>query len=519
MKKKHHILVGVLAVSVVTLILGLGLGLDLQTCRKQVAPQTSCRGRCYQPYDDATPGCRCDSGCAAVGSCCHDYHDLCTAPSELWECTRLRCGEARLPTSRCHCSGDCMAAHDCCTNYQHVCLGQPEWVEDQCDDLSRPTCPPGFKQQPLLLVSLDGLRADYLQTWSALAPVLTKLRTCGTSTSFMQAAFPSKTFPNHYTIVTGLYPESNGLIDNVMYDPVMDAIFTLSGPEKDNPDWYLGQPIWHTAKFQGLKSGTFFWPGSDVKINGSFPDLYRPYDGKIPFEERVLTLLKWFQLPEQERPDFFTLYLEEPDKSGHSFGPVSGGVVAALMAVDKVVGQLMNGLKQLGLQGCVNILVLADHGMEETSCDRKEALEDLLGDVSALWVTEGPFGRVRSKDKDVALDAAELVANMTCKKDNQKIRPYLKSHLPKRLHFANSRRIEDVNVLVEPKWLFERQPGSLSFCSGGAHGYDNDAASMHAMFISHGPKFHSRLQVEPFSNIELYNLMCVRQCQCETMSV
>nr|XP_061787336.1 venom phosphodiesterase-like [Nerophis lumbriciformis] len=510
MKKKHLILFGVLAVSVVTLILGLGLGLglDLQTCRKQVAPQTSCRGRCYQPYDDATPGCRCDSGCGAVGSCCHDYHDLCTAPSELWECTRLRCGEARLPTSRCHCSGDCMSAHDCCTNYQHVCLGQAEWVEDQCDDMSRPSCPPGFKQQPLLLVSLDGLRADYLQTWSALVPVLTKLRTCGTSASFMQAAFPSKTFPNHYTIVTGLYPESNGLIDNVMYDPVMDAIFTLSGPEKDNPDWYLGQPIWHTAKFQGLKSGTFFWPGSDVKINGSFPDLYRPYDGKIPFEERVLTLLKWFQLPEHQRPDFFTLYLEEPDKSGHSFGPVSGGVVGALMAVDKIVGQLMNGLKQLDLHGCVNIIILADHGMEETSCDRKEALEDLVGDVSGLWVTEGPFGRVRSKDKDVTLDAAELVANMTCKKDNQKLRPYLKSHLPKRLHFANSRRIEDVNVLVEPKWLFERLPGSLTFCSGGAHGYDNDAHSMHAMFVSHGPKFNSRLQVEPFSNIELYNLMC-----------
>ncbi|XP_061680326.1 ectonucleotide pyrophosphatase/phosphodiesterase family member 3 isoform X3 [Syngnathoides biaculeatus] len=367
---------------------------------------------------------------------------------------------------------------------------------------------PGFRRQPLLLVSLDGLRADYLHLWKGLIPVLTKLKKCGTSSSYMQAAFPSKTFPNHYSIVTGLYPESNGLIDNVMYDPVMDAIFTLSGPEKENPDWYLGQPIWNTAMYQGLKSGTFFWPGSDVKINGSFPDIHRPYDGKIPFEERILTVLKWLQLPDQQRPDFYTLYLEEPDKSGHSFGPVSGGVAQAVKAVDKMMGQLMNGLKQIGLHRCVNVIVVADHGMEETSCDRKENLEEFLGDVSNLAVTDGPFGRIRARNSNTQLDSAGLVANMTCKRATQKLRPYLKWHLPKRLHYANSRRIEDVTILVEPKWLLERLPGSLRFCSGGQHGYDNDAESMHAMFVAHGPKFVARAEVEPFANIELYNLMC-----------
>ncbi|KAG7215519.1 hypothetical protein INR49_014686 [Caranx melampygus] len=285
-QRKKTIIIGVLAVSLVTLILGLGLGLglDLQRCQNKVVPHTSCRNRCYEPYDSEIPGCRCDEGCAASNSCCHDYHDICTVPRER------------------------------------------EWVEDQCEDMSAPTCPAGFKQQPLLLISLDGLRAEYLSTWSALIPVLNKLKTCGTSAPYMQAAFPSKTFPNHYTIVTGLYPESNGLIDNTMYDPVFDATFSLSSPEKENPDWYLGQPVWHTASYQGLKSGTFFWPGSDVKINGSFPDIYRPYNGKVPFEERVFTVLKWLQLPDDERPDFYTLYLEEPDKSGHNFGPVSGGV-------------------------------------------------------------------------------------------------------------------------------------------------------------------------------------------------
>ncbi|KAJ3608699.1 hypothetical protein NHX12_023229, partial [Muraenolepis orangiensis] len=341
--------------------------------------------------------------------------------------------------SRCHCSSDCLQAGDCCSNYKHVCHGEKSWVEDDCVDITQHQCPSGFKQPPLLLVSLDGLRADYLQTWKTLLPVLTKM-------------------------------ESNGLIDNGMYDPVFDASFSLSNQEKNNPRWYQGQPIWHTARYQGLKSGTFFWPGSDVQINGSFPDIYEPYDGKVPFEERVFTVLKWLQLPDDKRPDFFTLYLEEPDKSGHKFGTISGG--------------LMDGLKQLNLHHCLNIIIVADHGMEDTDCDRKEVLQDLV-EIKDLWVTEGP-----------------------CKKPEQKIKPYLKQHLPKRFHYAHSRRIEDVNVWVTPKWLFERSRGSLTFCSGGAHGYDNDVESMHAMFLSHGPAFQQQMEVQPFSNIELYNLMC-----------
>ncbi|CAF87815.1 unnamed protein product, partial [Tetraodon nigroviridis] len=183
------------------------------------------------------------------------------------------------------------------------------------------------------------------------------------------------------------------------------------------------------------------------------------------------------------RPDFFTLYLEEPDKSGHSHGPDSGGV------------------RLMSAGGCRD---------GETSCSRKETLQELVGDVSRYWVTEGPFGRIRARDKDAAWDPAGLVANMTCRKPEQKIKAYLKAHLPKRLHFANSRRIEDVGVLVDLGWLFERSPGSLTFCSRGNHGYDNDAASMHV-----SPE--AEPWWSPFSNVELYNLMCgacVRACAC-----
>ncbi|XP_028821901.1 venom phosphodiesterase 1-like isoform X1 [Denticeps clupeoides] len=537
-KHRKKIIIAVLAVSIVTIILGLGLGLGIQLedCRKKVISE-SCRGRCHEPYDNEALGCHCHLQCNATNSCCYDFHDICYQPTQQWECTRLRCGEKRLAESKCHCSDDCLSARDCCTNYKSVCEGDTQWVEDECVDMVGDECPAGFKKQPMLLISLDGLRAEYFQTWSSLIPVMDKIRRCGTSVPHMQAVFPSKTFPNHYTIATGLYSESHGLVDNNMYDPEFDAYFSLSNSEKDNPRWYHGQPIWHTAKYQGLTAGTFFWPGSDVEINGSFPNIYEKYDGysmsklthtvhlkmvymdfwiqflcfhcrTVPFEMRVFTVLKWLMLPDDQRPDFYTLYLEEPDKSGHSYGPVSGGLVSSLQGVDKIIGQLMNGLKQLNLQNCINIIIVSDHGMEETSCDRKEALQNLVGDTSHLEVNQGTFGRIRPKNKEQPFDEVRLIANMTCKKPDQKIRPYLKAHLPKRLHYANSRRIENVTVLVSPKWLFERCPGCLTFCSGGDHGYDNDIYSMQSVFLGYGPKFHFRTQVDPFSNVELYNLMC-----------
>uniref|UniRef100_A0A4W5PRW4 SMB domain-containing protein n=1 Tax=Hucho hucho TaxID=62062 RepID=A0A4W5PRW4_9TELE len=475
----------------VTIILGLGLGLGLQL--EDLVPSTSCKNRCYEPFDDETPGCRCDTQCVTNNNCCYDFQDICFQPTQQWECTKLRCGEKRLAESRCHCSDDCLGAGDCCTNFKHVCQGEKNFMKctRQCTHSN-------------------------VSMWIIFFNILIPLTgTCGTSAPYMQPVFPSITFPNHYTIATGMYSESHGLVDNNMYDPVFDASFSLSSDEKSNPRWYLGQPIWHTASYQGLRAGTYFWPGSDVKINGSFPDINVDYNGKIPFEERVFTLLKWLQLPDNERPDFFTLYLEEPDKSGHSFGPVSGGLIEALTGVDKVIGQLMNGLKQLNLHQCLNIIIVADHGMEDTSCDRKEVLQDLLQveNVRDLYVYEGPFGRIRSNDKNQPCECkTKHVKNLPflciCKKNGQKVKPYLKNHLPKRFHYANSRRIEDVSVLVNPGWLFERYPGSLTFCAGGAHGYDNDDAGMHAMFLSYGPKFHYKTEIEPFSNIELYNLMC-----------
>lgn len=341
--QKYKIICGVLLGALVIVSLGLGLGLGLNRGAQE---QVSCRHKCNEPYRKEVAGCQCDSGCKERQNCCWDYEDACVEPTRSWSCTNFRCGETRLPGSYCSCSDDCLQENDCCVNYNTVCKGEIPWVEEPCVSLETPQCPAGFDLPPLILFSMDGFRAEYLQTWSSLLPNIEKLKTCGTHSKYMRAAYPTKTFPNHYTIVTGLYPESHGIIDNNMYDVNLNKHFSLSSTEKFQPSWWKGQPMWLTAMYQGLKAGTFFWPGSDIPINGTYPNLFYLFNSSVTYQERISGVLKWLDKAKSERPDFYTLYIEEPDSSGHSFGPVSGGVIKALQLADETLGMLMEGLKQ-----------------------------------------------------------------------------------------------------------------------------------------------------------------------------
>uniref|UniRef100_A0A4W3I1G4 Ectonucleotide pyrophosphatase/phosphodiesterase 3 n=1 Tax=Callorhinchus milii TaxID=7868 RepID=A0A4W3I1G4_CALMI len=470
----------------------------------------SCRQRCYTPFDVETRDCRCDSLCKEVGNCCWDFEEICLQPAQLWTCSKFRCGEKRLPESHCSCSDDCLEAGDCCTDYSSVCKKENRWADDYCEDITTPKCPAGFTQPPLILFSLDGFRAEYLQTWYKLMPVINKLKTCGTHSKYMRAMYPTKTFPNHYSIVTGLYPETHGIIDNSMYDINLKMSFSLSGNEKNDPRWWQGQPVWLTAMYQGLKAGTFFWPGSDVKVNGSFPNIYEIFNKSISFEQRVFTVLKWLSLPDSERPNFYTIYLEEPDSSGHNFGPVSGGVIEALQNVDQIVGMLMDGLKQRNLHKCVNVIVVADHGMEQTYCEKIEYMTKYLDSVDNLKMYSGPAPRIQTinvPDDYFTFDSEGIIKNLSCRFPHQHFIPYMSHHLPKRFHYAKNIRIDKANLYLDEQWLAGRYK-SFRYCGGGNHGYDNEYRSMDAIFIGHGPGLRSRTEVEPFDNIELYNLMC-----------
>nr|ACE75810.1 ectonucleotide pyrophosphatase/phosphodiesterase 1 (predicted) [Sorex araneus] len=504
-KEKRSLFSGrVLSVCVLTTILGCIFGLK-PSCAKEVK---SCKGRCFER---TFGNCRCDVACVTLGNCCLDYQETCIEPESIWTCNKFRCGEKRLSKSLCSCSDDCKEKGDCCINYSAVCQGETSWVEEKCEIFNEPQCPEGYENPPTLLFSLDGFRAEYLHTWGGLLPVISKLKSCGTYTKNMRPVYPTKTFPNHYSIVTGLYPESHGIIDNKMYDPQMNTSFALKSKEKFNPEWYKGEPIWLTAKHQGLRTGTFFWPGSDVKIDGIFPDFYKIYNGSIPFEERILTVLKWLKLPKDERPHFYTLYLEEPDSSGHAYGPVSSEVIRALQRVDNMVGMLMDGLKELNLHKCLNLILISDHGMEQGSCKKYVYLNKYLGDVKNIKVIYGPAARLRPSDvpdKYYSFNYESIARNLSCREPNQHFKPYLKYFLPKRLHFAKSERIEPLTFYMDPQWQLALNPTERKYCGGGFHGSDNGFSNMQALFIGYGPGFKHGIEVDAFENIEVYNLMC-----------
>uniref|UniRef100_A0A4W5PU70 Ectonucleotide pyrophosphatase/phosphodiesterase 2 n=1 Tax=Hucho hucho TaxID=62062 RepID=A0A4W5PU70_9TELE len=423
----------------------------------------SCKGRCFELEEALPPGCRCDNLCKTYYSCCSDFDEHCLKTAGGFECSEDRCGETRNDDHACHCSEDCLARGDCCTNYKALCKGDTKWVDGECEEITGPECPAGFIRPPLIMLSVDGFRDSYMKKGKAVIPNMEKLRTCGTHAPYMRPVYPTKTFPNLYTLATGLYPESHGIVGNSMHDPVFEANFSLRGREKLNHRWWGGQPIWITAEKQGVKAGTFFWP--------------------LPY--------------------VYAVHSEQPDTFGHRLGPFSNELDNPLREIDNVIGQLMNGLKQMNLHRCVNIIVVGDHGMEEAHCERTEFLSTYPVNVDEINLIPGSLGRIRARDPKST--TCEL--HSTCKMPTQHFKPYLKQHLPKRLHYANNRRIEDVHLLMERKWhIAKRHPGRCGFF--GDHGFDNKITSMRTIFMGYGPSFMFQTKVAEFESIELYNVMC-----------
>ncbi|GLD59508.1 ectonucleotide pyrophosphatase/phosphodiesterase family member 2-like protein [Lates japonicus] len=263
-------------------------------------------------------------------------------------------------------------------------------------------------------------------------------------------------------------------------------------PIKDLPTIHVAT-IWITRRSR-RKAGTFFWPWV------------------IPLERRILTILRWLHLPDNERPYVYAVHSEQPDTYGHRLGPLSSELDNPLRELDNIIGQLMNGLKQMNLHRCVNVIIVGDHGMEEAHCDRTEFLSSYPLNIDEITLIPGSLGRIRPRDpKSTTYDPKVVVANLTCKMPTQHFKPYLKQHLPKRLHYANNRRIEDVHLLMERKWHIARKmPEKLRTRCGffGDHGFDNKITSMRTIFMGHGPSFKFQKRVPEFENIELYNVMC-----------
>jgi len=366
--------------------------------------------------------------------------------------------------------------------------------------------PSGDLQPTVILVSLDGWRWDYAQTYSA--PTLTRLMARGVSARLIPS-FPSKTFPNHYTIVTGLYPGHHGIVGNAVKDPATGRRLTMSDrKELQDPMWWGGEPLWVSVQRAGRLAAPMFWVGSEAPIMGIRPRYWEPFDDHLPPSARVDRVLGWLDLPASERPSFLTVYLSDVDDAGHDHGPQSQAVADAVRQVDQHLERLMRGLAARHLEDRVNVVIVSDHGMAEADISRVVVLDDYLSldgiDIVDLNPTLGIFPPSGRED---AVYGALAGAH-------PRLKVYRKADTPVHWHFRDHPRVPPIVGVVDEGWQIlrrstvARQASSDKREPSGVHGYDPlTAMSMHGVFVASGPAFKSGVTVPAFENVHVYDAL------------
>jgi len=345
-----------------------------------------------------------------------------------------------------------------------------------------------------VLVSIDGFRPDYLER--GVTPNLNALAHEGISAA-MRPAFPSKTFPNHTTLVTGLVPDRNGIVANVMQDARRpDETFTMAS---DDPFWWAdATPIWVDAEKAGVRTATLFWPGSNVPHDGVRPSDWWLYSGKVSNRQRVDGVIDWLRRPVAMRPGFVTAYFDIVDTAGHNFGPDSPEVTQAVAQVDAAIGDLRRGIKALGLE--VNLVVVADHGMAATSETRVVWLGSFVQPQDYKLVEEGPFATLNPVPGHEAALAEALG------KAPDHVQCWAKDKIPARFHYGSHPRVPAYLCLAETGWMVLAK-APKSGLNGGAHGFDFAAPEMAALFVAAGPDIRAKGVMPPFDNVDIEPLL------------
>lgn len=354
----------------------------------------------------------------------------------------------------------------------------------------------------VLLLSIDGLRADMVDRGHS--PNLARLAREGVRSVGMSPSYPSLTFPNHYTLVTGLRPDHHGIIHNSMRAEDLGDFRLDNRDAVTNPAWWGGEPIWVGVEKAGYKSATWSWPGSEAAIQGVHANQWHAYDESVPLPERMQLVLSWLQgAPDGHKPRLAAAYMEQVDKAGHNHGPDSPEYAAAVRQVDAAIGQLLDGMRRDGLLDQTNVIVVSDHGMANVPDGQVIATEDMVAPEIAREVSVGQSvgftpqpGREREAEK--ALLGAH--PHYDCWK---------KEHLPARWHYGTHPRIPPIVCQMHEGWdaltrksIARRPPGSR-----GSHGYDPALPSMQAVFVARGPSFRQGLLLPRFDNVDVYPLL------------
>ncbi len=359
-----------------------------------------------------------------------------------------------------------------------------------------------FAEKPyVLMVSFDGFRYDYTEKTDT--PNFDYLRDNGTKAESMQSVFPSKTFPNHYSLATGAYAGTHMLVSNSFYDPEFDEYYSIGDPTKvTDPKWYKSEPIWVTAERQDVRTASYFWVGSEAPIKGILPSIVKEYDHGFSYEARIDSVMTWLQLPEEIRPHLVMLYFDQPDSDGHKFGPENPELHKTIKYMDGILGKILQGIQELPIADDLNLILVSDHGMtsvgkgqtiniSEFLPDPKNVRKYFRGPVSLLHLID------KSPDKIAELDEIlKSIPHMQAFKYNE---------IPERFHFQN-RNSGDFVLVADEGWIISND--GRAYNSAGTHGYDPILKNIHGIFYAMGPDIKSNYKISTFENINVYPLIC-----------
>jgi predicted AlkP superfamily pyrophosphatase or phosphodiesterase len=353
------------------------------------------------------------------------------------------------------------------------------------------------KKPYVVLVSLDGFRYDYVEKYGA--KEIKALGAAGAGApEGMLPSYPSLTFPNHYTLVTGLYPEHHGIVNNNFYDPARKQFYSYKDASTETDgSWYGGTPLWVLAEKQGMRSACFFWPGSEAEIAGGRPTYYLHFDDHYPDEKRIDQVIAWLRLPAEQRPHLITLYYSNVDHAGHMYGPDSPETAAAVAHVDGLMGELHRQLDKLGLP--IDLVVVSDHGMEQVQGGWIDLSQyaDLTNFVTSGWLL---YPKTEA-------DAEKAYQQLKIKSDAFTV--YRRKRVPATYDYdSNPREGDPIIIANGPYAIRARADGGDKPPQPGAHGYDPRVMkSMRALFVAAGPDIRAGSKLMPFENVNVFPLL------------
>lgn len=373
-------------------------------------------------------------------------------------------------------------------------------------------CQAQDKPEHVILISIDGCKYDYVERFRP--ENLSKFIANGTAAKSLIGAFPTKTFPNHYAIATGMKPENNGLVDNRFYDPDKGEDYAVGNRSAvEDPSWYAGTPLWVLAEQQGMVAASYFFVGSETAIQGKYPSYFYAYDGNVPNLKRISQVFDWLLLPEESRPRLITMYFSDMDDVGHMYGPDNDAQLGKRMEkLDRELGALFEGLRSFDLN--INVIIVSDHGMANVPKDNLINLDHLVEGIATRVSNNGALAHLY-------LDNPEQVGQVVQELEKWKDLPITIEKVSDRISYGNTdkfgKRMGDILIIPHLGYYlatsadmvrYQQRAARYQTQVFGEHGYHPSYQDMHGIFYANGPAIRQGLLINSFENVHVYPLIC-----------